>query len=71
MRCATQRVTLSPLPLFCAITNRGSRPAAPDLIRTIILMTKQGPAYLLLDREFHDDDQQLVGSRGIQACPTY
>lgn len=25
-------------------------PAAPDLIRTIILMTKQGPAYLLLER---------------------
>ena len=25
-------------------------PAAPDLIRTLILMTKQGPAYLLLER---------------------
>lgn len=44
--------------------------AAPDLIRTIILMTKQGPAYLLLEREFHDPDQQLVGSRGVKACPT-
>ena len=30
----------------------------------------QGPAYLLLEREFHDPDQKLVGSRGIQTCPT-
>lgn len=44
------------------------RPAAPDLRRTKLLMTKEGPAYNLIEREFHDhDQQQLVGSRGIQA----
>lgn len=53
MRCATQRVTLSLLPLFwlCHYQSRVTPgPAAPDLIRTIILMTKQGPAYLLTSR---------------------
>ena len=29
-------------------------------------MTKQGSNYLLLEQEFHDPDQKLVESRGIQ-----
>lgn len=36
-----------PLPIAGNLT---PGPAAPDLIRTIFLMTKQGPAYLLLER---------------------
>ena len=65
------RNLVSPTPSSgCAITNRGPGPVAPDLRRTIILIPKEGPAYLLLEREFHDPNQQLVGSRGIKACPT-
>ena len=52
MRCANQRVTFFTLPLLrlCHYQSRGTPgpTVAPDLIRTIILMTKQGPAYLLL-----------------------
>uniref|UniRef100_K4CCR2 Uncharacterized protein n=1 Tax=Solanum lycopersicum TaxID=4081 RepID=K4CCR2_SOLLC len=47
MRCATQRLALSPLLLFwlCHYQSRVTPgPAAPDLRRTIILMTKQGSA---------------------------
>nr|QGW48303.1 hypothetical protein [Raphanus sativus] len=65
MRCATQRVPLSPLPLFC-LCHYQSRvtpgPAAPDLIRTIILMTKQGPAYFSSE-SFTIPTSNLLGVR--------
>ncbi|GMN27796.1 hypothetical protein TIFTF001_046176 [Ficus carica] len=46
------RNLVSPIPLLVMpLPIAGNpRPAAPDLIRTIILMTKQGPAYLLTSR---------------------
>lgn len=72
MRCATQRVTLSPLPLFCLchyqsrVTPRTGRPW-PNKNDYPYDQTRTS---LLFEREFHDPDQQLVGSKGIQACPT-
>lgn len=72
MRCATQRVTLSPptplllMPLPIAGNPRTGRPW-PNKNDYPYDQTRTS---LLFEREFHDPDQQLVGSKGIQACPT-